>query len=294
MSARALLRVCLRAIASSGHDTEMRPGHRKPRKFRRTGQHAARSAGAVVARKAIWTAPAILAIGALAASWQWMGTGAPPPGTTAQLMQIRPQAIHHAATLYMVRPGDSLSTIAQRFYGSTAYWPGLYDVNRIVVGADPETLDAGIVLRVPSRPDARAKTPRLGHSHAVYRPQHIAQSATVHAEAAPPTLSRALPAVPSVPAAQSAPRNGSTYSYSSLERIWTAAGGSPATAPHAACIAEHESSGRPGVISPSNCYGLWQEMGQPAALDPATSARIAVNMSHGGGDWSAWSTAGMC
>ena len=48
------------------------------------------------------------------------------------------------------------------------------------------------------------------------------------------------------------------------------------------------------AISPSNCYGLWQEMGRRDALDPATSARIAVSMSHGGTNWGAWSTSGMC
>ena len=302
------MREYLRAAASSCDDAEMRPGHRKPRKFRRTGQHAARSAGAVVARKAIWTAPAVLAIGAVVASWQWTGTAVPPPGTAAQMTVAGPHT-HHQATLYMVRAGDSLSTIAQHVYGNARYWPGLYDVNRLVIGADPEALDAGIVLRIPSRPDARAKTPLLGHSHAVYRPQHAALSAAIPAAPAIPEAP-AAPVAPVVPAAPVAPAvpvraavpaaaaepapHGGTYSYSGLKRMWTAAGGSPATADRAACIAEHESSGRPGAISPSNCYGLWQIMGDPAALNPATGARKAVSMSNNGTNWSAWSTSGSC
>lgn len=307
LSGRKFLREYLRAAVSSRDDAEMRPGHRKPRKFRRTGQHAARSVGAVVARKAVWTAPAILAIGAVVASWQWTGTAVPPPGAAAQMTVAGPHTHHQAATLYMVRAGDSLSAIAQHVYGSARYWPGLYDINRTIIGADPEALDAGIVLRIPSRPDARAKTPLLGHSHAVYRPQHAALSAAIPAAPAIPEapaapaapivpaapVKAAAPAVPAVPA-YPAPHGGGTYSYSGLKRMWTAAGGSPAAADRAACIAEHESSGRPGAISPSNCYGLWQEMGRRDALDPATSARIAVSMSHGGTNWGAWSTSGMC
>jgi Transglycosylase SLT domain/LysM domain len=304
--------------------------HRRPRKIRRTGQHAAPSA---LARKAAWATPVILTAGVLTWTWQWMGTDVPPPGTAAQVVHLNPQTPHHQDTRYTVRPGDTLSTIAQHFYGTPQYWPGLYDLNRVIIGADPMALDAGIVLRVPSRPDARAKTP-LGQSHAVYRPQHAAPSVVVpavpvvhEAPAAPAapvvpavpiipaapvapvasaapvvpaaTAAPAAPAATAAPAAQSQPRSNDysgpgTYSYSGLKRMWTAAGGSPATADRAACIAEHESSGRPNAISPSNCYGLWQEMGRPEARDPATSARIAVSMSHGGTNWSAWSTSGSC
>ena len=78
-----------------------------------------------------------------------------------------------------------------------------------------------------------------------------------------------MPVRAAVPAAAAEPApDGGTYSYSGLKRMWTAAGGSPATADRAACIAEHESSGRPGAISPSNCYGLWQIMGRPGRARP--------------------------
>ena len=304
--------------------------HRRPRKIRRTGQHAAPSA---LARRAVWAAPAIVAAGALTWSWQWMGTGPPSP-VAAQMVHLNPQTPHRADISYTVQPGDSLSTIAQRFYGTPRYWPGLYNTNRAAIGGDPTALDAGIVLRVPFRPDARAKTPLDGQRHAVYRPQHVVRSVVVpesrvvpevpevpEVPAAPAVPVRpVIPAAPVVPAAPAAPERPAvtaapaasaapatqtnphasgynspgTYSHDGLEHLWTAAGGSPATAARAACIAEHESSGRPGVVSPSNCYGLWQEMGRPDARDPATSARIAVNMSHGGTNWSAWSTAGSC
>ena len=54
------------------------------------------------------------------------------------------------ATKYVVRSGDTLSSIAARFavHGG---WPTLYDANRRAVGPDPNTIRPGTVLRVPSR-----------------------------------------------------------------------------------------------------------------------------------------------
>ncbi len=53
-------------------------------------------------------------------------------------------------TKYVVRSGDTLSSIAARFavHGG---WPALYAANRRAVGADPNTIRPGTVLRVPSR-----------------------------------------------------------------------------------------------------------------------------------------------
>ena len=53
-------------------------------------------------------------------------------------------------TKYVVRSGDTLSSIAARFavHGS---WPALYAANRRAVGPDPNTIRPGTVLRVPSR-----------------------------------------------------------------------------------------------------------------------------------------------
>jgi LysM repeat protein len=54
------------------------------------------------------------------------------------------------ATKYVVRSGDTLSSIAARFavHGG---WPALYAANRRAVGPDPNTIRPGTVLRVPSR-----------------------------------------------------------------------------------------------------------------------------------------------
>lgn len=50
---------------------------------------------------------------------------------------------------YRVRPGDSLSTIAQRFMSSAGQWRRLYELNRDVI-SDPNEVQAGTVLRIPS------------------------------------------------------------------------------------------------------------------------------------------------
>jgi Lysozyme like domain len=92
------------------------------------------------------------------------------------------------------------------------------------------------------------------------------------------------------------------YTYAQLEGLWINAGGSPATAPVAAAIAEAESGGFPGATSGNpdggTNVGLWQldtrgkGAGKTVAQlkDPATNAKMAVQGSNGGKDWSAWET----
>ena len=90
------------------------------------------------------------------------------------------------------------------------------------------------------------------------------------------------------PAATPAPApHGGTLSYAALEQLRVAEGGNPAGEAFAACIAEHESGGNPGAISPTTDYGLWQEHDDPAARSPVVSAQTAVQMSSDGPDWSA-------
>ena len=48
---------------------------------------------------------------------------------------------------YTVKAGDSLAGIATR-YGVAGGWPALYQLNRSVIGPDPNRLNAGTVLRL--------------------------------------------------------------------------------------------------------------------------------------------------
>lgn len=93
-----------------------------------------------------------------------------------------------------------------------------------------------------------------------------------------------------------------TYTYAQLEGLWIQNGGSPATAPIAAAIAEAESSGNTAATSPNpdggTNSGLWQldTKGKGAGLtatqlqDPNVNASAAVEGSKNGTDWSAWET----
>lgn len=93
------------------------------------------------------------------------------------------------------------------------------------------------------------------------------------------------------------------YTYAQLMGLWIRNGGSKATAPIAAAIAEAESSGQSDATSSNpdggTNVGLWQldtpggkGAGYTSAQleNPATNAHVAVLGSKDGHDWSAWET----
>jgi Lysozyme like domain len=95
---------------------------------------------------------------------------------------------------------------------------------------------------------------------------------------------------------------GTVYTYSELEGLWINAGGSAATAPIAAAIAEAESAGQAAVTSVNpdggTNVGLWQldtkgvGSGYTATQlsDPTLNAAVAVKGSANGTDWADWAT----
>ncbi|NJM68318.1 MAG: LysM peptidoglycan-binding domain-containing protein [Acaryochloris sp. RU_4_1] len=54
---------------------------------------------------------------------------------------------------YTVQPDDTLSKIAQKFYGdgSEAVWRKIYETNRAVIGANPDKLEVGMMLIIPPK-----------------------------------------------------------------------------------------------------------------------------------------------
>ncbi|MCH8151580.1 MAG: LysM peptidoglycan-binding domain-containing protein [Planctomycetes bacterium] len=52
---------------------------------------------------------------------------------------------------YTIKRGDSLSVVAQRLLHSAGRWRQLYQLNRNVI-SDPDTLQVGTVIKVPSSP----------------------------------------------------------------------------------------------------------------------------------------------
>jgi LysM repeat protein len=239
--------------------------HRRPRKFRRTGRHTAPSQVEKVAATAAKAAPAVAIAGVLVSS---------APAHAATVAAAAPTTVsehahtgaHHQATTrtYTVQPGDTLSGIAQRFYGDSADWTLIYDDNLSVI-QNPDDIYAGEVLKIPDGKTTSTSTTTT------YTPQHA--KATVLTSAA--SLS-------------------GTLSCSQLEDLWEAGGGSQAEAFTAAQIAMAESGGNQYALSPEDDMGYWQ-IDQPAhptlaTYNPLGNAQAAVIISDDGTNWTPWTT----
>ncbi|MGE3913076.1 MAG: LysM peptidoglycan-binding domain-containing protein [Chloroflexota bacterium] len=53
---------------------------------------------------------------------------------------------------YTVAEGDTLATIAERFYGDPTLWRRIYDANRSLIGDNPDSVKIGTTLRIPPKP----------------------------------------------------------------------------------------------------------------------------------------------
>jgi LysM repeat protein len=141
---------------------------------------------------------------------------------------------------YTVQSGDSLSSIAQRFYHNSAAWPVLYWRNHDHIRwADDIT--AGQVLRIPREPAEIPSAPTQLDAPAPAVPTtHPAR----HASSAPVV-------------AQSAP----TQQAPDPAPVTTTTSGSLGVVPggaFGACVVERESGGNPQVMNSSGHYGLFQ------------------------------------
>lgn len=183
-------------------------------------------------------------------------------GATALAGQIHTDALvihHEQARHYTVRPGDTLSSIAQRFYGNPADWRGLYQANRSVI-RNPNVIDPGEVLNVPYQlPASSSRT-------------------SVPAGSTVLTTSASL---------------SGTLSCPGLEELWEQAGGSDAQAVMAASIAMAESSGQQFATGAAGERGYWQinpDHGSLSTYDPLGNAKAAVIISGDGTNWTPWTT----
>jgi LysM repeat protein len=219
-----------------------------------------------VAEKAGMAAPAMAIAGVLVAAPQAHAAVQTPAKTTTVAERAHTEAlVQHlqpASRTYTVRSGDTLSSIAQRFYGNPADWPFLYHANESEI-ANPNVIYVGEKLKVPYDPPANA---------ASYAPKHAKAAATL---------------------SSSDTRLSGTLGCSGLEALWEAAGGSHAEAFMAAEIAMAESGGRQYALSPTNDYGYWQINGSHGALatfNPIGNAKAAIIISNDGTDWNPWTT----
>lgn len=257
------------------------PRHRRKRKIRRSGRHTTPSQAEKVAQKAGKAAPALAVVGALAAGPQVHEFGQSRPAAAAtQVIDARLDAAispSHAASragrTYTVRPGDTLSAIAERFYGRAGDWRWLYHANRSKIH-DPDLIYVGQVLRVPRDPPATFTahhTHPHGHhgDHRDYRPRH-AKHGGHHGTGLHGTLG-----------------------CGGLEHLWREAGGAPRAAVTAASIAMAESGGHQYATGAAGERGYWQIHPVNGALSTYNAygnARAAVIMSHDGTNWSPWTT----
>jgi LysM repeat protein len=218
---------------------------------------------AVVATKA---APAVAIAGVLVATAPQAHAAAGLPAATVAEQVHTTAAVQHdqpATRTYTVRAGDTLSSIAQRFYGNPADWTWLYHANESVVH-NPNDIYAGEVLKIPSGPPA---------STASYTPKHAKTATTL---------------------TSSATRLSGTLGCSGLEALWEAAGGSHAAAFTAAEIAMAESGGNQYALSPTDDYGYWQINASHgpsmATFNALGNAKAAIAISDDGHDWAPWTT----
>jgi LysM repeat protein len=251
--------------------------HRRPRKVRRTGRHARPSQVQNVAETAGKAAPAFAIAGVLIAAphahaavrvhtraativEQMYTGGQAHERDTAFVGQVYTDALvkhHEQIRSYTVQPGDTLSSIAQRFYGNPADWPWLYQANRSVI-QNADVIYPGEVLNVPYEPPASSMT-------------HTSGGSTL-------TSSTSL---------------SGTLGCPGLEELWEEAGGSDAQAVMAASIAMAESGGQQFATGAAGERGYWQinpDHGSLSTYDPLGNAQAAVTISGDGTDWTPWTT----
>jgi hypothetical protein len=107
----------------------------------------------------------------------------------AVTISMHPAAAHH----YTVRPGDTLSAIAQHEYGKTADWPAIWWANRHQI-SDPNLISAGARLRLPGNSKVEAVLDRAARAVSAASAAPTAQSPS-----AVSTANTAAPAVTAVP-----------------------------------------------------------------------------------------------
>jgi resuscitation-promoting factor RpfC len=186
----------------------------------------------------------------------------------AVTISLHPGAAKQASD-YTVKAGDTLSSISQHEYGTTADWPALWWINRGTV-RDPDLIQVGQRLQVPGR---AAVTAAMLRAALATRPA-----------AAP--VSESAPAAPSAGPEASAP---AAASYS----------GAPGS--FQACVIQAESGGNSSAVNPSSGAGglyqflpsTWQALGfsglpQDASVAEQNAAFAKEYAESGTSAWSAY------
>jgi LysM repeat protein len=258
----------------------------KSRKFRRTGRHTAPSQTQKVAQAAGKAAPAVAVVGALAAAPQtaFASTAAPAsaagsaapalPGhqvTRAHLTsrdhltsrEHGDAATHpgrQAARTYTVRTGDTLSGIAQRFYGHASDWQWLYHINQGKI-SDPNLIYTGQVFRAPADPPASVRNGTYQGRHA----EAAAATSTVDNQSSASSASSASSSPGSgAPAGSSgSPASSASATSASTGHGVSCSGSASGMVPanYAAIVSFLTSHGYTGNAAAGIAGNIWQESG---------------------------------
>ena len=134
-----------------------------------------------------------------------MAVGGLVKSLIAVTLTVNPAAAHHGPGSYTARPGDTLSQIAARAYGSAAAWPALWWANRRHM-PDPDLIAAGQRLVLPG---SHQVPPWLARA---------ARAATAAARPAPAAPAGAAPAAPaaSAPAASPPPASAGGVNWAAI------------------------------------------------------------------------------
>jgi hypothetical protein len=240
------------------------PKHRRPQHYRRMGRHAAPTQLEKAAEKAGKAAPAAAMAGLLVAGPAHVAVAAPATAVAAAgPIHTDAMVVHdqQASRIYIVQPGDTLSGISQKIYGTAADALWLYRVNDSVI-ENPNLIYPGQRLVLPGDPpaSATAAVPEVAHDDV------LTSSATL----------------------------SGTLGCPGLEELWEEAGGSPAQAVMAASIAMAESSGEQYATGLVGERGYWQINPNHGPVlstyDPLGNAQAAVIISADGTNWTPWTT----
>ena len=190
----------------------------------------------------------------------------------AVTVSLHPGAAHHATQHTTVRSGDSLSSISQREFGSSAGWPALWWANRHNVH-NPSVIQAGERLVVPG-------------SHKVKPWLTRAALAAIPAAAPAPVAVAAAPSASTGAVTSAAPAQQASYSGS---------GG------FQSCVIQRESGGDASAVNASSgaggLYGFlpstWQSLGHSGLPENASVAEQNAAFAQeyaqsGGAAWSAY------
>lgn len=229
--------------------------HRKARKVRRTGKHAAPSHAEVVAQRAGKAIPAVVLVGALTAAVEMPASSNPARSAVITHPDIR------ARRNIQARPGTLASWGVRASLHTPAWLARLAGADRSARAARPQP--AAQPHASPPQPSSAPHPPVAGRSAA--------------------------------PSSQPVPGGAlqGTLGCSGLEALWRSAGGSPSHEVTAASVAMAESTGNQYATGPFGERGYWQinpDHGVLSTYDAYGNARAAIIISGDGTNWSAWTT----